>query len=168
MAPWFVAPRSRSQSKCSRPRPGSREDLPCAREPNPLHTSPRRVHGCGITDIALTPARAWSPRRHASAWAVATLLVTAVGATANLLVFREAVEASVSDAARNEMITSFCYLLSYGVAGAFLISRRPDLPFGWLLAGAAGALTLSAVTTGPAYVAVSNGETGTLVRWGLG
>jgi two-component system NarL family sensor kinase len=91
--------------------------------------------------------------------------VTAVGATADVLVFRQPADASAD--ARNELVASFCYLLSYGVAGAFLISKRPDLPFGWLLAGAAAALAFSAVTTGPAYVAVNNGETGTLVRWGL-
>ncbi|MEZ5297024.1 MAG: hypothetical protein R2697_12335 [Ilumatobacteraceae bacterium] len=30
-------------------------------------------------------------------------------------------------------------IVSYGVVGAVLIDRRPDLPFGWLLAGTAAA-----------------------------
>jgi len=123
------------------------------------------VHGGGITDIALTPDHAWSPRRHASAWAVATLLVTAVGATVDILVLGQSDQADPE--ATESLVESLCYLLSYGVVGAFLVSRRPDLPFGWLLAGTAAALTLSAITVGPAYVAVNNGETGTLVRWGL-
>ena len=92
-------------------------------------------------------------------------MVTAVGATADLLVFGQAGDAPAD--VRDELIATVCYLVSYGVVGAFLISKRPDLPFGWLLAGTAVALTASAVTTGPAYVAVSNGETGTWVRWGL-
>jgi two-component system NarL family sensor kinase len=142
-----------------------RDDLPSSREPNLLRTASGLGHRGGIADIAATPARAWSFQRHASAWAAATLLLTAVGAAVDVIVLIQA--ADVPADVRGELAALLGYLLTYGVAGAFLISRRPDLPFGWLLAGAAAALTLAVATTGPAHIAVSHGETGALTRWGL-
>ncbi|MDX6277442.1 MAG: hypothetical protein QOJ72_1570 [Nocardioidaceae bacterium] len=135
------------------------------REPISLRTPAGRVHGYGIVDIALTPARAWSPRRHAPVWSAATLLVTVVGAVANVVILLRA--ADVPPDIRHELAAELGYLITYGIAGAFLVNRRPDLPFGWLLAGAAAALTFAALTTGPAYLAASRGDTGTIVRWGL-
>jgi signal transduction histidine kinase len=125
----------------------------------------RRVHGGGITDIAITPEHAWAPRRHASQWSAATLLVTAVGAAVSVIVLVRATE--VPGAMRDELAASLGYLITYGIAGAFLIRRRPDLPFGWLLAGTAAALTVAAATTGPAYVAASRGDLGGGTPWEL-
>jgi len=130
-----------------------------------LRTLVRRVHGYGIADIALTPGRAWSPRRHAPLWSAATLLVTVAGAAVSVVVLVRATD--VPSGMRDELAASLGYLITYGITGAFLIRRRPDLPFGWLLAGAAAALTVAAATTGPAYVAASRGDLGTGTQWGL-
>ena len=51
---------------------------------------------------------------------------------------------------RGQVIQTLVTILVYGLAGAFLISRHPDLPFGWLLAGASAALVLCLCTYGPA------------------
>src|SRR4051794_9487544 len=104
-----------------------------------------------MADIAITPGHAWSPRHHASAWSAATLLVTAVGTAVSVVVLVRATE--VPGNQRDELAASLGYLITYGIAGAFLISRRPDLPFGWMLAGTTAALTVAAASTGPAYVA---------------
>jgi two-component system NarL family sensor kinase len=64
---------------------------------------------------------------------------------------------------RQSALTAICYVVPYAVAGAFLISRRPDLPFGWLLAGTA---VLSAAGSGAAslaYLAASHGTSTS--RW---
>jgi len=58
-------------------------------------------------------------------------------------------------------------IVSYGVAGALLLDRRPDLPFGWLLAGAAVLTAVEMAVVLPAYEAVAGGDHGVLVRWGL-
>ncbi|WP_327010183.1 hypothetical protein OHA72_24825 [Dactylosporangium sp. NBC_01737] len=58
-------------------------------------------------------------------------------------------------------------MLAYGVAGAVLIDRRPDLPFGWLLAGAAVLLAVHVTAVLPAYEAALRGDDGPLVRAGL-
>jgi signal transduction histidine kinase len=61
----------------------------------------------------------------------------------------------------------FVSIAAYGLTGAVLIDRRPDLPFGWLLAGAATLQILSAAVVFPAVVAVESGNDSGLVRWGL-
>jgi signal transduction histidine kinase len=91
--------------------------------------------------------------------------VTAVGAAVSVIVLLRATE--VPDGIRAELLASLGYLVTYGIAGAFLIRRRPDLPFGWLLAGTAVALTVAAAVTGPAYVAASRGELGVWTQLGL-
>jgi two-component system NarL family sensor kinase len=48
-----------------------------------------------------------------------------------------------------------------------LIDRRPDLPFGWLLAGAAVLVAAQMVILLPASEAVVHGSRGALARWGL-
>ncbi|MET0326210.1 MAG: histidine kinase [Ilumatobacteraceae bacterium] len=58
-------------------------------------------------------------------------------------------------------------IVPYGVAGAILIDRRPGLPFGWLLAAAAAALTVALATGVPSVVAIADGDTGAWPRWGV-
>jgi two-component system, NarL family, sensor kinase len=56
------------------------------------------------------------------------------------------------DDERNQMLISVCYALPYVAAGAFLIVRRPDLPFGWLLAGTAALCAAGAAIDSVAYL----------------
>ncbi|MDQ7911300.1 histidine kinase [Phytohabitans sp. ZYX-F-186] len=58
-------------------------------------------------------------------------------------------------------------MIAYGVAGALLIDRRPDLPFGWLLAGAAVLTVVHVLVVPVAYAAALDGDRGPLVRWAL-
>ena len=58
-------------------------------------------------------------------------------------------------------------MVSYGVAGALLIDRRPDLPFGWLLSGTALSQVVFAATALPALAAARDGSDSALVGWGL-
>lgn len=58
-------------------------------------------------------------------------------------------------------------ILSYGIAGAVFLDRRPDLPFGWLLAGVAVLVALSVVLAYPAVDAIAGGDDGAAARWAL-
>jgi two-component system, NarL family, sensor kinase len=58
---------------------------------------------------------------------------------------------------RNGLLTSVTYAIPYGITGAFLIVRRPDLPFGWLLSGAAVVVAVAAGGGAATYLAVSHG-----------
>ena len=57
--------------------------------------------------------------------------------------------------------------MPYGITGAFLIARRPDLPFGWLLSGAAVLAAAGSAASAMAYVAVSHGATSRLAVLGF-
>jgi signal transduction histidine kinase len=63
----------------------------------------------------------------------------------------------------NPLIT----IVSYGVAGAIILDRRPDLPFGWLLAAVAVLVVIEVVVAYPAVDAVAGGNEGALARWAL-
>ena len=115
--------------------------------------------------VAFDSLPAWSPRRHAAGWAAGILVVTALGlagGVAALLLGPDVPEI------RGGLITSMCYLVPYGLVGAFLLSRRPDLPFGWLLAGATVAITVSVLASDAAFLAVSAGEPGAWPAWAVG
>ncbi|MGI5240907.1 hypothetical protein [Dactylosporangium sp. CA-139066] len=58
-------------------------------------------------------------------------------------------------------------MVAYGVAGALLIDRRPDLPSGWMLAGAAVLVVVEMLVLPPSYEAVVHGDHGAAPRWGL-
>jgi signal transduction histidine kinase len=119
------------------------------------------VHRCLIATSAPAPLSAWSPRRYPAWAAAATLLITAAGVLACVVALLQT--APVAADFRQGTLTAICYVVPYAVAGAFLISRRPDLPFGWLLAGTA---VLSAAGSGAAslaYLAASHGTSTS--RW---
>ncbi len=59
---------------------------------------------------------------------------------------------------RDGMLQSVCYLVPYGLAGAFLLRHRPDLPFGWLLAGASVLLTIAVFALGIGGIAILQGH----------
>ena len=56
-------------------------------------------------------------------------------------------------------------MLPYGLVGAVLVARRPDLPFGWLLAIAAFSLVIMVAVTGPAVWLIAHGRSSELARW---
>ena len=58
-------------------------------------------------------------------------------------------------------------ILPFGVAGAVLIDRRPDLPFGWLLGGAAVSQIASVALEKPALLAIVEGSTSAVARWAV-
>ena len=58
-------------------------------------------------------------------------------------------------------------IVSYGVAGAVILDRRPDLPFGWLLAVVAVLVVIEVVVAYPAVDAIAGGNEGALPRWAL-
>jgi two-component system, NarL family, sensor kinase len=119
-----------------------------------------------MATLAFNSVRTWSPRRHASGWAVATLLATAIGVTCAIAILLWA--SGTPGELRDGLISCLCYLIPYGVVGAFLVHRRPDLPFGWLLSAAAAALALSIVTSGWAFAAISNGNMTSLAVFAVG
>ena len=119
-----------------------------------------------VAVIVLDPRPAWSPRRHAGRWAVATLVVTAVGVVCGGVVLASATDAVPG--IRDGIVSSLCYLVPYGLVGAVLVSRRPDLPFGWLLSAATAALTVSVLASGSALVALGSGTPGPWAAWALG
>lgn len=93
------------------------------------------------------------------------LLVTVAGFAAYLVLSRS-VEPS-SNLKSDELLYSACQVLPYGLLGAVLMARRPDLPFGWLLSLAAISLVVMLVVVGPSYWALDNGHGGELAAWGL-
>ena len=56
-------------------------------------------------------------------------------------------------------------ILPLGIAGAILIDRRPDLPFGWLLGLAATCQTVTVAINAPAMIAIQEGSSAALPRW---
>lgn len=94
-----------------------------------------------------------SPRRR---WALVGLVLTGVGLVCGVITLVEPGPGPLHDGVES----SLCYLVPYGLAGAFLISRRPDLPFGWLLSGTAAGLSVSLASQAVGVVAIRNGAVG--------
>ncbi len=63
------------------------------------------------------------------------------------------------------MVDATLTILAYGVAGAVLIDRRPDLPFGWILAAGAALHAVHATATLGAVALAVNGYGSQPVRW---
>jgi two-component system, NarL family, sensor kinase len=118
-------------------------------------------HGRFIATDALTRYF----RRHSAEWAVAGLIVSLLGAVAAMVVL--VVVPDLPSMARSGLVMIVATALPYGLVGSVLIARRPDLPFGWLLSGAAVTQVISLATVGPAWAAFQNGHTGRLVMLGL-
>ena len=103
-------------------------------------------------------------RDQASRWSVAVWCVTLAGAGTILWLQIGGFDPSVESP--DSLISSLAVVVSYGVAGAVLIDRRPDLPFGWLLAGTAACQVLAVVASSFALDTWRHGDTGWLVRVG--
>jgi two-component system NarL family sensor kinase len=63
--------------------------------------------------------------------------------------------------------TTLAAMVALGVTGAMLVDRRPDLPFGWLLAGAALTQVVFVACVYPSAVALWDGSRSVWARWGL-
>jgi two-component system NarL family sensor kinase len=91
-----------------------------------------------VTSIVITQ-RTWSPRAHSVPAAIALLAVAFVGAAATIAAL---VTADGPPDMVDEMALTLAYVVPYAVVGAFLVVRRPDLPFGWLLAGSSAVVAV--------------------------
>ncbi len=104
-------------------------------------------------------------RRHSAASAVASLVIAFAGTMGAIVLLMTV--GDVSPDVRSGLLAVPFTVLPYGIAGSVLIGRRPDLPFGWLLSGAAAAVVIALAAVAPAWFAVSHGYSGQLALWGL-
>lgn len=108
--------------------------------------------------------RFWSRRSHPVPAAVMLLVVAFVGVGVTV-----AAGTTSSAAPRGqviEMATTLAYVVPYAVVGAFLVVRRPDLSFGWLLAGCAAIVAVGIAVASQSYAALSEGSEGALLQYG--
>ncbi len=98
-------------------------------------------------------------------WAVASLGVVAVGV--GIIVWYVAVVGPGIHTDGPGWPTLLVTIVSYGTAGAVLIDRRPDLPFGWLLAGTAATQVIVAGTVLPSLAVLREGGDSTITWLGL-
>ncbi|GAB3197812.1 hypothetical protein GCM10027062_10430 [Nocardioides hungaricus] len=103
--------------------------------------------------------------RQAPAVAVVVLVLSVAGAGAALVAARALTATPYVDA--GDMVYVACQVLPYGVVGAVLVARRPDLPFGWLLCLAGMSLVAMLAIAGPSIIALDHGNGGQLAVWGL-
>ncbi|MEU4453622.1 histidine kinase [Nocardioides sp. NPDC023903] len=108
--------------------------------------------------------RSWSPRTHPVPAAGVLLAVALVGAGVAIAALMTPTEAPRGQVA--EYATTLAYVVPYAVVGAFLVVRRPDLPFGWLLAGCAAVVAVGIAIASQSYVALSAGSDNALLRFG--
>jgi two-component system NarL family sensor kinase len=135
--------------------PGTRENLPDRRERRLLRGRTDVGHRYPIVTTTHTQLSAWFSRRHPARAAAAALLITIAGVVITAVALLQATGAPGDY--RDGLLTSISYAVPYTVTGAFLIVRRPDLPFGWLLSGAALFAAVGSATAALVYVAVSHG-----------
>ncbi|MFC0534246.1 sensor histidine kinase [Phytohabitans kaempferiae] len=107
------------------------------------------------------------PRRDGSRWAAATLTAVLVGVTFLTFWVITGRPLPNPDSSPALWLEPLVTMLAYGVAGALLVDRRPDLPFGWLLAGAALLIVVQVLVVPVAYDAALDGDRSPLVRWAL-
>jgi signal transduction histidine kinase len=102
--------------------------------------------------------------RHASTIARLLLVLSVSAATATLWV-----DHTDAWAGRllNAPLTTVSELLCFGLVGAVLIERRPDLPFGWVLGLAAGADIVLVGVGLPSLALAYDGRGGELAEWGV-
>jgi two-component system NarL family sensor kinase len=108
--------------------------------------------------------RGWAPRTHPGPAAAVLLALALVGVGATL-----AALTTLPEAPRDELLeiaTTLAYVVPYAVVGAFLVVRRPDLPFGWLLSGCAAIVAIGIAVASQSYAALSTGSEGALLQFG--
>jgi two-component system NarL family sensor kinase len=108
--------------------------------------------------------RTLSPRAHPAPAAGALLAVAIVGVGLTI-----AALVTLADTPRDhvvEIATGLAYVVPYAVVGAFLVVRRPDLPFGWLLSGCAAVVAVGVALASQSFAALSQGAESPLVKYG--
>ena len=140
-----------------------REDLPRRWEALAL---PAQAAVATLDGIASARAE---PHRWARRSAAALLVVTLAGVALSVLVSVYAADvAAAKDDLRLCWLDGLLLILPLGVAGAALIDRRPDLPFGWLLGGAAVSQVASLALVKPATLAIVDGHnTSGVLQWAV-
>ena len=134
-----------------------REAIPTAREPVAFHRRLGHSRDIESTSPSVTT-------RHASTIATGLFVFSLAAAFATMWMDQAGVEA---DRLLNAPLTTASELLCFGVVGAVLISRRPDLPFGWLLGlGAAANIALVGIGV-PSLALAHRGHTGQVLAWGI-
>ena len=119
----------------------------------------RRGHAGPIAN--LVPSRS----ARASQWAAVTLAVTVFGVLVVLTCARKGRGLAGADVVLADWPNDLFTSVPFGVAGAVLLDRRPDLPFGWLLSAGCGLHVLGVVVNRSAGLAVLHGDTGLVARW---
>ncbi len=99
-------------------------------------------------------------------WATSVLIATVIGSAMIVWLWVEANDAGAA-VPLVDLLNIVFTVLSYGVAGAVLIDRRPDLVFGWLLAGTAVSQVILGLAALPAITALETGTDSSLIAWGL-
>ncbi len=103
--------------------------------------------------------------RHSSGLAVLIALSSSAAFVAYLLLW---MSGSGMDAeGSSELLYAACQVLPYGLVGSVLVARRPDLPFGWLLAIAALSLVTMVAVVEPAVRLLEHGSSNELAVWAL-
>ena len=103
--------------------------------------------------------------RHASALAVVIAVTSVAAFVGYLLLWTSGGPADAQHSA--DLLSGACQVLPYGLVGAALVARRPDLPFGWLLGLASTSQVLVVAVTEPAILAFEHGRTSGLAAWAL-
>jgi two-component system NarL family sensor kinase len=116
-----------------------------------------------VTSAVLSP-RAWAPRTHPVPAAFVLLGVALAGVGVTIAALTTLTEAPRNEVA--EIATTLAYVVPYAVVGAFLVVRRPDLPFGWLLSGCAAIVAVGIAIASQSYAALSDGSHGALLQFG--
>ena len=109
--------------------------------------------------------RTWSPRANPVPAAAVLIAVAIVGVGVTI-----AALVTLNDAPRGhvaEIATTLAYVVPYAVVGAFLVVRRPDLPFGWLLSGCAAAVAVGVAVASQSYAALSQGADSPVLKYGV-
>ncbi|MGB5756554.1 MAG: hypothetical protein WBM50_06540 [Acidimicrobiales bacterium] len=100
-------------------------------------------------------------------WGLAALAVSAAGIIVMLVVVVRSRDVAAVTGEFDVWPTAVATIVPFAIAGAVLIDRRPDLPFGWILAAGAVAQAVSVAVAFPSLLAVLDGNDGALPRWGL-
>jgi two-component system, NarL family, sensor kinase len=108
--------------------------------------------------------RTLSPSAHPAPAAVALLAVAIVGVGLTIDAMSTLDGAPRGQVA--EISTALAFVVPYAVVGAFLVVRRPDLPFGWLLSGCAAVVAVGVALASQSYAALSQGAESPLVKYG--
>jgi signal transduction histidine kinase len=115
--------------------------------------------------IAAVALPAPTGARPGTRWSAAACLLTVLGTAGTVAVLLAAPD--LQPDLRDGLIQALATIPPYGLVGAFLLARRPDLPFGWLLAGAAASQVVMLAGVGTAWLALRHGHAGPLVVGGL-